>query len=155
MMKNGNTYKFMNIASAIILVIAMAFLVLFGYFLFIDDNPPLVINSPPTLDKASYRAGDTMLITVDACRNTTAGAMLQPTFINLSTNQLFDGVPVYVDNLPIGCSVSTIAVTVSHYLPPGTYVRRVRARYEVNFLTDRVVELTTEEFEILEAPARK
>jgi len=150
MIHSERSYKFLNIASAGILVIAFCFIILFGYLLFIEDNPPLIVNSNPTLDKSSYHAGETMFITADLCRNTTAGATLQPTFINMDTHQLFDGLPVFVDNLPKGCSVSTIQVVVPHYLSPGTYVRQIRARYKVNFLTDRVVELTTEEFEILE-----
>jgi len=150
MSHSERSYKFLNIASAGILLIAFCFIVLFGYLLFIEDNPPLIVNSNPTLDKSSYYAGEVMLVTADLCRNTTAGATLQPTFINLDTRQLFDALPVFVDNLPKGCSVSTIQVAVPHYLPPGNYVRRIRARYKVNFLTDRVVELITEEFKILE-----
>ena len=149
---NGHerSYKFLNIVSAMILVIAFFFLVLFAYLLFIHDNPPLTVNSPPTLDKESYHAGDTMKITADLCRNTTAGATLYPTFINLSTHQLFDVIPVFFNRLPEGCSVSTIEAVIPHYLPPGIYIRQVRAKYHVNFLTDRTVEFVTEEFEILE-----
>lgn len=148
-MQSNRSYRLLNFISAAILLIALVFMILLSYLLFFDDNPPLVVNSPPTLDRDSYYAGEEMQITLDACRATTSGAVLQPTFINKTTNQLFDAVPVYVDNLPIGCAVSTLQVTVPHFLPPGTYVRRVRARYEVNFLTDRVVEVISEEFEVL------
>ena len=142
--------RFMNITSAIILIIALCFILLFSYLLFIQDNPPITINGPVTLDKTSYYAGETMLVTANICRHTTAGAILYPTFIEVNTLQLFDSAPVYMDILPTGCAESTINSIVPHYLPPGTYVRRVRARYEVNFLADRMVELTTDEFEVLE-----
>ena len=148
------TYKFLNIASSIVLSIAVLFIIIFSWLLFIDDNPPLVVNSIPVLlDKDTYFPGDDMKVTADVCRNTSAGATLYPTFINTGTGQLFDTTPIFVDNLPMGCSVSTITVTVPHYLPPGIYVRRVRARYQVNFIATRVVEFYTEDFEILEMPA--
>ena len=147
---NERSYRFMNITSAIILIIALCFIILFSYLLFIQDNPPITISGPITLDKTSYYAGETMFITANICRHTTAGAILYPTFIEVNTHRLFDTVPVFIDVLPTGCAESTIEDSIPHYLPPGTYVRRIRARYEVNFLTDRMVELTTEEFEILE-----
>ena len=149
-MTNDNRYRFLNIASAIILGIALIFILGFGYYLFIDDNPPIVINAPIILDKSSYHAGEKMIITADICRRTDSGATLYPTFINTDTNQLFDVLPVYVDKLPLGCSISSITVTVPHYLPSGNYVRQVRARYNINFLRDRVVEFTTDPFEILD-----
>ncbi|RLC99121.1 MAG: hypothetical protein DRI46_10020 [Chloroflexi bacterium] len=154
MIISSGNHRFMNIASALILFLAFLGILLFSYLLFFDDNPPIVVNGPLLLDNSSYYAGEVMLIEADICRNTTSGATLHPTFVNLSTNQLFDAAPVYVDNLPKGCHVSVISVTVPHFLPPGTYIRRVRARYEVNFLTDRVVELETEEFEVLERRER-
>ena len=147
---NGNAYKLLNTISFIILFIALGFILMFSYYMYIDDNPPIVINAPITLDKSSYYAGEEMIVTADICRLTDSGAMLYPTFINTDTNQLFDVVPVYVDNLPLGCSISSIAVTIPHFLPKGTYIRRVRARYDVNFLRDRVVEFITEPFEIIE-----
>ena len=150
MIKNDDSYKFLNVVSSIILVIALFFILGFSYYLFIDDNPPIVINGPVLLDKNSYHAGEKMLITADICRRTDAGAVLSPTFINTTNNQLFDGVPVYVDNIPRGCSVSSIEVTVPHFLPPGIYVRQIRARYDINFLRTRMVEFTTEPFEITE-----
>lgn len=147
-MNNGDTHRFLNIASAIVLFIALTFILVFGYYMLIDDNPPILINAPVILDKPSYYAGEEMIITVDICRFTDSGAVLYPTFINMDTHQLFDSVPVYVDNLPLGCSVSSIAVTVPHFLPAGTYVRQVRARYDINFLRTRVVEFTTDPFEV-------
>ena len=150
MTMTDRSYKFLNIASAVILIIALGLVILSAYFLFIDGNPPITINAPITLDKEHYYAGESMLITGDICRNTTAGATLHPTFINVGTRQLFNAAPVYVDNLPTGCNISVMTVTVPHYLPAGTYIRQIRARYDVNFLTSRVVEFTTEEFEILE-----
>ena len=147
---NGNAYRFLNIVSSIILLITLFFILIFGYYLLIDDNPPITINGPVTLDKNSYHAGEKMIITADICRHTDSGATLSPTFINIDTHQLFDGAPVYVDNLPLGCSVSSITVTVPHFLPAGIYERRIRARYDINFLRNRVVEFTTETFEILE-----
>jgi len=147
---SDRNYKFLNVVSVLILLLALCSMFLFLYFIVIQDNPPITLNSPLILDKNSYHAGETMNITADICRNTTSGATLFPTFINLDTRQLFDGAPVFVDNLPTGCSVSTISVKIPHYLPPGLYIRRVRARYDVNFLTDRVVELVTEEFKISE-----
>ena len=149
-MKEERSFKFLNIVSALILLIAFCFIILFSYLLFFHDNPPITINAPVTLDKDSYFAGETMQVTADICRHTTSGATLYPTFVNLDTHQLFDAVPIFVDNLPKGCAESTITVSIPHYLTPGMYVRIIRARYEVNFLTERVVELTTEEFEIKE-----
>ena len=146
---NNRGYKFINISSAVILIVALFSIFLFSYLFFFDGNPPIVSNSV-TLDKDSYHAGEQLQITADICRKTTSGATLYPTFINMDTRQLFDAAPVFVDNLPKGCNVSTISVKIPHYLPAGTYVRQIRARYEVNFLKDRVVELTTKEFEILE-----
>lgn len=142
-------YKFLYIASSLVLSFAFIFIVLLGYLLFVHDNPPIIINSL-SLDKDSYFAGEQLNITADICRRTTSGATLYPTFINVNTFQLFDALPVFVDRIPAGCNTSTIQVLIPHYLPPGTYVRQIRARYRVNFLTERVVEFTTEEFEITE-----
>jgi len=114
MSHSERSYKFLNIASAGILLIAFCFIVLFGYLLFIEDNPPLIVNSNPTLDKSSYYAGEVMLVTADLCRNTTAGATGQPTVIKRDTRQRCDALPVVGDNRPKGCSVSKFRYDFRH-----------------------------------------
>lgn len=149
---SDRSYKFLNIASLIILGFGFAFFLMIIWLLAFEDNPPMeAIETPMRVDKAEYYPGDDMLITAHLCRYTDAGATIYVSFINLDNGLLYDIAPSYVDNLEQGCTITTRRVMIPNHLEPGRYIRRIRAQYDINILKNRAVDLETEEFMILAA----
>ena len=128
---------------AIILMMAV-----FTYLYVFDNNPPIEFyNLPFPTDKKEYRAGDNIILTADYCRYTTVSYTLNMRFV--------DGIAFSVPEthrvgaLP-GCRVINFQiVTVPDNLPPGTYYLEGKNEYQVNFLANRLVEWTSQEFEVI------
>lgn len=123
-------------------------IVLLTYLYALDQNPPIEFyNLPFPTDKQTYQVGDNIVLTADYCRYTDVSYTLNLRFVD---GIAFTIPEVHRAGASRGCNqVDFQIVTVPDVLPPGTYYLRGKNEYKVNFLAVRVIEWTSQPFEII------
>lgn len=146
---NEKLTRVLNLISWVLLATIAALLIHFSYLMLFDDNPPSTVDLPIQVDKEFYEPGDEIALSVNICRYTDVAAHLYVSYFNLDTGIAYIQPETAVSSAPQGCSYFT-RVEIVPEVPPGTYVRRSRAEYQVNALIARSVDMYTEEFEVTE-----
>jgi hypothetical protein len=126
------------------------------YLFFFYQDPPLVIlNDPVPTDKQQYKAGDRIVISVNAEIRSQSPSTL---YIRWRGDPQPVGVPISelpIGSFPLGLQDRTFPIAaVPQILLPGTYYLEVRSFYEVSFLNiDRNVFWRSTSFEVIRSPS--
>jgi hypothetical protein len=136
-----------RILLALLFVISMG-LILFTYLYAFQHNPPIeLLNVPFPTDKSKYSVGDNIVITTEYCRYTDVSYTLNLDFVD---GLRFSTPEQRRAGASPGCGkVDVKIVTVPDNLPPGTYYLKGKNEYQVNFVANRVVEWTSQSFEVI------
>lgn len=115
-----------------VIVITGCFLIL--WLIYLDDNPPIVINEVALID-SSVTAGDFMLYDIDFCKKTNHQAEIRTTWEN----------EIVISQIPIRpvndreCAIQRIKKKVPDHLNSGTYTVKFAMVYEPNPIVNRIV----------------
>ena len=129
----------------------VSILVLAGWFIWtvlFEANPPAVVTV--TTDQDIYSVGDELILTIDACRFTTAST----TIITQYQNGLLHAMPsINTPSGPLGCRIQRVsrivpALTSDEYVIHGTVI------YHIHPWANRDVEWTTNTFTILDPESK-
>lgn len=131
-----------------LLVAVATIIIVFTYFYAFDANPAIEFyNLPFPTDKSEYRAGDVIYLTADYCRYTNVSYTLHLAFID---GLRFTVPEIHRIGAGMGCDIVTFSVIeIPDKLPPGIYYLQGKNEYEVNFVATRVVEWTSQSFEVM------
>lgn len=121
---------------------------LLAYWLYFQDNPPLVVNNSPlpvVSEQESYAPGDTIQFDFDFCRRS-RGQITR-------TRRWVDGLMYTEPAITIAggereCVDTSLVATVPA-LPPGRYYVEYDVSYRVNPLASRLVTFRTEYFQVV------
>lgn len=122
-------------------------IVIFTYLHAFQNNPPIEFyNLPFPTDKQQYTHGEDIKITAEYCRYTDVPYTLNLRFVD----GLIFVVPEYRrTGASEGCdTVTFIIAKVPEQLPPGTYYLHGKNEYQVNEFATRLVEWTSQKFEV-------
>lgn len=142
-------YRMTNIFVMVFLALLSAFIVVVFYLAVIENNPPFqkppidFLEMPIKVEKDTYRPGDTILLHIKACRHTDVPFTVYRTFRD---GLIFAVPPLERSGSPVGCFDSNLPVEIPEALPVGNYYLFGRTVYQVNLLSERVVEWQTEPF---------
>jgi len=131
------------------LLVIISVMLIGGTYLFaFHENPPIeFFNQPFPVTKESYSGGETVVVTVQYCKHTTSAYIRNLSFVD---GLVFSIPESRRGGATLGCdTVDVSSVTIPETLPPGNYYLRGKNEYEVNFLATRVVEWTSEVFEVI------
>ncbi len=121
-------FYFLATVAFLVLVLAV------GYFLLLDDNPPMVVNSIEVLTRV-VKPGEEFRILVDFCTTSSAKGTAYITWL--------DGIVTFQVPHPLrspeGCYRTVFSSPVPNNLEPGLYNRLTEMVYDVNALTERTV----------------
>lgn len=130
------------------IILSIGWTVLAVYWIGFDANPPATFSSPLAVDKAVYNVGDSIVVTFNYCRYTSAPATIYNSLV---------GEIVY--NLPpreigatakLGCGVTKVtSASIPSGIISGTYYLKTRSEFVVNPLATRFTEWHTVEFEVI------
>ena len=131
-----------------LLVVTSTILIAFTYLYVFDQNNPVEFNNLPfPTDKEKYRVGDTIILTLDFCRYSNASYTRNLRFVD---SLVFSVPEQHRGGANIGCkTIDIISEIIPSSLPPGMYYLNGKNIYHVNFLADRVVEWTSQPFEVI------
>lgn len=131
-----------------LLILAIFVVIAITYMIAFHHNPPVVFNNIPfPVDKEQYKVGETIIVTVDYCRYTSASYIRYISFIDSLVFYLPESIS---GGGPMGCRILNVqSATIPEALPPGTYYLRGKNEYHVNVLAVRVVEWTSKSFEVI------
>jgi hypothetical protein len=134
------------------LIIMFVLLIAFGYFYFLEDNPPIEFYDLPfQTNQEVYRAGDEVVVHMKFCKGTSARASSLIVF----ENDIIYHLPAGLGRAgPPGCrEIDALITTVPHTLPPGRYNLRANNIYAVNLVRDRTAEWWSTDFDVVADPA--
>jgi len=131
-----------------LLLFTAIIIIVFTYLHAFEANPPIVFNNIPfPVNKETYKAGDLIIATVDYCKYTDVGYTKYSSFVD---GIMFAIPEEHKGGSPPGCrTVNTVSTAIPENLPPGVYYLQGRSEYRVNFLATRIVDWSTEKFEVI------
>jgi hypothetical protein len=142
---NGQLDK-LQIIIAMLTLVAAAFFLIIGYWIWFDDPAPAVIHEI-TIQTPVVETGHLFRYTVDACKNTHHHATIKRTFID---GLIWATPPVNGGHILPGCGSISLAMEIPNGLPPGDYLLEVILEYEVNPVATREVVYTVGPFTVIE-----
>lgn len=131
------------------LLVGTSAIILLGTYLYAFDQktPVEFFNLPFPTDKEQYHTGDTIILTLDYCRYSNAPYTRNLRFVD---SLVFSVPEQHRGGANVGCKVvNIVSEIIPESLPPGVYYLSGKNIYPVNFLADRVVEWTSQPFEVI------
>ena len=115
-----------------VIVITGCFLIL--WLIYLDDNPPLVINETHIINP-TVNAGEFMVISADLCKNTNHSGEIR---VNWENDTITPQSPVY-SNFEKGCREFVYRWKVPGNLPDDVYTAKFSILYNTSPLVERIV----------------
>jgi hypothetical protein len=144
---DGNI-DYLQVTFFFILLISTFVILAIIYLTYIEDNPPMVVNSAEVL-RHTAEPGQTVSYVLDFCKHTNAAPDRRRTWIN-GVSTLVPG-PDDPPSNKVGCFKFPIGVDVPKELfPDNDYYLFQTFTYQVNPLAERTVEFTVGPFHIIE-----
>lgn len=148
-MRKKKKNAILNYLSILFIAFIGAAVVLGGYFVFFDANPPVKIAEPlPITPNTAVYPGDTVIMTSSFCKYTSASSLFTAYWQNedgliwgLTTKQLTASEK--------GCFSVDIPLVIPLDIPPGSWRRVNTGEYEVNLLATRSVTWRSEKIEVI------
>jgi len=138
--------RLLNIVAVFTLLAANVLMAATFYFVYLYENPAIeYYNLPAPTDKQVYRAGDTIKVSLDLCRYTSAPGRV---YIELVDGVAFT-IPASDRPGLRGCRIEDrLVYTVENNVPPGTYF--INAQNDIRVLpwVTRSYEWTSQRFRI-------
>jgi hypothetical protein len=146
-MTRKQTNKIANTLAILSLIITTSLLIIGIYLFALDANPPIEFtNLPFPVDISEYRSGERITITTEYCRYTNVSYIMRLDFVD---GLRFSTPEQQRAGASMGCSkVDVSIIEVPKNLPSGTYYLKGKNEYPVNFIANRIVEWTSEPFEV-------
>ncbi len=134
-----------NVMSWACLIILSFFMMLLVYFLFIDGNPPIVINNEPLpISAETARPGETIIMVYDFCKNSKTQSELYSFWQRKEDGLIWEQSRRELSVSNIGCHVFKIPLVIPEDIPPGEWKRYNSATFRVNLLATHTVDWESE-----------
>lgn len=138
--------KLLNIIAFITLGLSFFLVLVVGFWLLYPYNPLVITKSPMPVFPHKVRAGESIMLQVDYCKNVDLPTSVSRSFVD----EIIYVAPSITTNNPVGCHSIKANVSIPEGLPPQMYKIVQRYHYHVNPI--RTVEIVSESemFEITE-----
>lgn len=135
-------------SSLIVLVMFILYLGLTSYLLYFDGNEVFVANNLPfPTDKSDYVAGESVIYTIDFCKNRATNVRARWSLVN----GFIIGYPEQVGarSIDTGCRVVDATLKIPEYVPSGEYYLKGEFCYDVNIVRTKCYDVSTERFSVI------
>lgn len=140
-----NSPKYLFVISQITVFLAICVLVVILLFAFYPLKP-LVVESPLPVLNSEIHPGDSLKVNMTFCKYIDKPATITRRLVNDISYNL----PENIISNPVGCRSEIVTSTViPKEIPPGLYVLKYTATYQLNFLKSITVRYETVPFKVI------
>jgi len=144
----------MKTIQKLLIIETTIFIVAFLVYMFWMFYPltPMQLIGPYKVKTPVVIAGQNLIYTAHACRNTTVSGVVEYALEDhiaipfASTSSL---------NQPVGCGYKDVAFNIPSIIPPGNYHLHLKATYQINPIRIFTVEVDTQNFQVIANPSAK
>lgn len=140
----------MKLLGHIALFLCLSFILGTFYLIAIDANPPVSIESVPSISPDRVYPGELVTVSTDYCKRTDVDASLNA-FWRRESDGLVWEFTQRVTNVGVkGCGTLILPLNIPSDIPPGEWQRVNVATYKVNLLVSRTEQWESDYVTVLE-----